>query len=273
MYRKKVKARQLWSLICRTQIETGTPYIMYKDSVNRKNNQSNLGVIRSSNLCAEICEYNSKDEAAVCSLTSICLPKFITYRGFNFKKLQKAAYICCKNLNKVIDKTTYPLDAAYLSNKRHRPIGIGVQGLADVFQILNLPYESEKANDLNKQIFETIYYGAMSCSIDLAEKNQPYESFEGSPLSEGKFAFDLWNVEPKYFDWEKLRDRVKKHGAVNSLLIACMPTASTAQINGNTESFEPCTSNLYVRRVLSGEFIIINKHLENVCRKKKIMDI
>jgi len=268
IYKKKMKARQLWSLICRTQIETGGPYVMYKDAVNRKNNQKNLGTIRSSNLCAEICEFNSADEIAVCTLASICLPKFISYYGFNFKKLQKAAYICCKNLNKVIDKTSYPLEEAYVSNNRHRPIGIGVQGLADVFHMLNMPYDSEEAKDLNKAIFETIYYGAMSCSVDLAIKNKPYESFEGSPLSEGKFAFDLWNVEATKFKWEELRERVKKYGAVNSLLIACMPTASTAQINGNTESFEPCTSNLYVRRVLSGEFMIVNKNLENMCRKQ-----
>jgi len=268
LYKKKMKARQLWSLICRTQIETGGPYVMYKDAVNRKNNQKNLGTIRSSNLCAEICEFNSADEIAVCTLASICLPKFIGVQGFNFKKLQKAAYICCKNLNKVIDKTSYPLDEAYVSNNRHRPIGIGVQGLADVFQILNLSYDSVEAKDLNKAIFETIYYGAMSCSVDLAVKNQPYESFEGSPLSDGKFAFDLWGVEATKYNWEELRERVKQFGAVNSLLIACMPTASTAQINGNTESFEPCTSNLYVRRVLSGEFMIVNKNLENMCRKQ-----
>ena len=268
MYKKKIKARQLWSLICKTQIETGGPYVMYKDAVNRKNNQKNLGTIRSSNLCAEICEFNSPDEIAVCTLASLCLPKFVSVNGFNFRKLKKAAYICCKNLNKVIDKTTYPLKEAYLSNNRHRPIGIGVQGLADVFQMLNIPYDSEKAKELNKEIFETIYYGAMSCSVDLAEKNQPYTSFEGSPLSEGKFAFDLWNVEPTKYEWNELRERVKKFGAVNSLLIACMPTASTAQINGNTESFEPCTSNLYVRRVLSGEFMIVNKNLESICRKQ-----
>lgn len=268
LYRKKMKARQLWSLICRTQIETGGPYMMYKDAVNRKNNQKNLGTIRSSNLCAEICEFNSADEIAVCTLASICLPKFIGVQGFNFKKLQKAAYICCKNLNKVIDKTSYPLDEAYVSNNRHRPIGIGVQGLADVFHMLNMPYDSEEAKDLNKAIFETIYYGAMSCSNDLAIKNLPYESFKGSPLSEGKFAFDLWDVEATRFKWDELRERVKRYGAVNSLLIACMPTASTAQINGNTESFEPCTSNLYVRRVLSGEFMIVNKNLENMCRKQ-----
>ena len=268
VWKKKLKARQLWSLICRTQIETGGPYVMYKDAVNEKNNQKNLGTIRSSNLCAEICEFNSKEEIAVCTLASICLPKFVGMNGFNFKKLQKAAYICCKNLNKVIDKTTYPLEKAYVSNNKHRPIGIGVQGLADVFQMMNIPYDSEEAKELNEHIFETIYYGAMTCSADLAEKNRPYESFMGSPLSKGQFAFDLWGVGPKYHDWETLRDRVLSRGVVNSLLIACMPTASTAQINGNTESFEPCTSNLYVRRVLSGEFMIVNKNLENICRKQ-----
>lgn len=269
-YKKKMKARQLYSLISRCQIETGGPYIMYKDAVNKKNNQSNLGTIRSSNLCAEICEYSSKEEIAVCTLASICLPKFVGINGFNFKKLQKAAYICCKNLNKVIDKTSYPLEQAYVSNNKHRPIGIGCQGLADVFQMLNLPYDSEEAKELNKHIFETIYYGAMSCSADLADKNQPYESFMGSPLSKGQFAFDLWNVEPKYHDWDALRERILSRGVVNSLLIACMPTASTAQINGNTESFEPCTSNLYVRRVLSGEFMIVNKNLEKICRKQNL---
>ena len=266
--KKSIKARQLWSLICRTQIETGGPYVMYKDAVNKKNNQKNLGTIRSSNLCAEICEFNSANEVAVCTLASICLPKFVGVNGFSFPKLKKAAYICCKNLNKVIDKTSYPLEEAYISNNRHRPMGIGVQGLADVFQMLNMPYESEEAKNLNEQIFETIYYGAMSCSIDLAEKNGPYETFEGSPLSKGKFSFDLWEVKPKHFDWNKLRERLLKYGAVNSLLVACMPTASTAQINGNTESFEPCTSNLYVRRVLSGEFMIVNKNLEKICRKQ-----
>ena len=265
---KKLKARQLWSLICRVQIETGNPYIMYKDAVNKKNNQANLGTIRSSNLCAEICEYSSKEEVAVCTLASICLPKFVGINGFNFKKLKKAAYICCKNLNKVIDKTSYPLPQAYVSNHRHRPIGIGVQGLADVFHMLDIPYESQEAMELNEEIFETIYYGAMTCSVDLAEKNSPYETYAGSPLSEGKFAFDLWGVQPKHYDWGALRERVLDKGAVNSLLIACMPTASTAQINGNTESFEPCTSNLYVRRVLSGEFMIINKNLEKLCRIK-----
>jgi ribonucleoside-diphosphate reductase alpha chain len=268
IYKRKIKARQLWSLICRVQIETGGPYIMYKDAVNRKNNQSNLGTIRSSNLCAEICEYSSKDQISVCTLASLCLPKFVGVNGFSFRKLEKAAYICCKNLNKVIDKTTYPLEQSYVSNNMHRPIGIGVQGLADVFHIMNIPYDSQEARDLNKRIFETIYYSSMKCSIDLAEINGPYQSFHGSPLSEGKFAFDLWDVEPEHYDWNKLRDRVMKFGAVNSLLIACMPTASTAQINGNTESFEPCTSNLYVRRVLSGEFMIVNKNLEKLCRKK-----
>ena len=270
IYKRKIKARQLWSLICRVQIETGGPYIMYKDAVNRKNNQSNLGTIRSSNLCAEICEYSSKDQISVCTLASLCLPKFVGVNGFSFRKLEKAAYICCKNLNKVIDKTTYPLEQSYVSNNMHRPIGIGVQGLADVFHMMNIPYDSQEARDLNKHIFETIYYSSMKCSIDLAEINGPYESFHGSPLSEGKFAFDLWDVEPEHYDWNKLRDRVMQFGAVNSLLIACMPTASTAQINGNTESFEPCTSNLYVRRVLSGEFMIVNKNLEKLCRKKNL---
>lgn len=270
MYKKKIKARVLWSLICRSQIETGGPYILYKDHINEKNNQKNLGTIRSSNLCAEICEYSSKDEIAVCTLASICLPKFIGRGGMDYKRLKKAAYIACKMLNKVIDKTSYPLPEAEHSNRKNRPMGIGVQGLADVFQMLGFPYDSEEAKEINQHIFETIYYGAMTCSIDLAEKNGPYESFEGSPLSEGKFSFDMWNVEPKYHDWEALRERLMKFGAVNSLLIALMPTASTAAINGNNESFEPFTSCLFTKRVLSGEFMILNKHLENALRKRKL---
>ena len=267
LYVKTLKARELWSLITKTQIETGGPYVMYKDSVNTKSNQQNLGTIRSSNLCAEICEYSSKDEVAVCTLASICLPRFINRDGFNFKKLQKCAYLICKNLNKVIDKTSYPLKEAEYSNRKNRPMGIGVQGLADVFHQLHMAYDSTEAMEMNERIFETIYYGAMTCSIDLAEKNAPYASFEGSPLSNGEFQFDLWNVTPKYFDWDTLRERVKEHGAVNSLLIALMPTASSAQINGNTEGMEPVTSNLYVRRVLSGEFMVLNKNLEMACRK------
>jgi ribonucleoside-diphosphate reductase alpha chain len=269
-YKKKMKARALWSLICRVQIETGNPYILYKDAVNLKNNQSNLGTIRSSNLCAEICEYSSRDEVAVCTLASICLPKFIGPNGFDWKKLKKAAFIACKNLNKVIDKTSYPVPQAKYSNLKNRPIGIGVQGLSDVFQMLSLPYDSDKAKEVNQRVFETIYYGAMNCSIELAKENGPYESFQGSPLSQGKFQFDLWNVTPKHYDFNELRGKLMKYGARNSLLVACMPTASTAQINGNTESFEPATSNLYVRRVLSGEFMVINKHLERVCRKHKL---
>ena len=269
-YKKKMKARALWSLICRVQIETGNPYILYKDAVNLKNNQSNLGTIRSSNLCAEICEYSSRDEVAVCTLASICLPKFIGPNGFDWKKLKKAAFVACKNLNKVIDKTSYPVPQAKYSNLKNRPIGIGVQGLSDVFQMLFLPYDSEEAKEVNQKIFETIYYGAMNCSIELAKEKGPYESFQGSPLSEGKFQFDLWNVTPKHYDFNELREKLMKYGARNSLLVACMPTASTAQINGNTESFEPATSNLYVRRVLSGEFMVINKHLEKVCRKHKL---
>ena len=267
LYNKKVKARQLWGLICRVQIETGGPYVLYKDSVNAKSNQKNLGTIRSGNLCAEVTQFNSKDETAVCTLASICLPRFFIRGEFDFKKLRKAAYLTCKNLNKVIDKTSYPIEKARVSNFTHRPLGIGVQGLADVFQRMGLPYSSQEALELNERIFETIYFGAMSCSIDLAEKNGPYASFTGSPLSEGKFQFDLWGVEPKHCDWATLRERLEKFGAVNSLLTACMPTASTAQINGNTESFEPCTSNLYVRRVLSGEFMVVNRNLEAAARK------
>lgn len=270
LYLKKVKAREIWSLVCKVQIETGNPYILYKDEINKKTNQANLGTIKSSNLCAEICEFNSKDETAVCTLASICLPKFVEQNGFNFMALESCARLVCRNLNHVIDKTSYPVESAKRSNEKHRPMGVGVQGLSDVFQKLNIAYDSPEAAELNEKIFEHIYYGAMVESVDQARKFGAYESFEGSPLSKGLFQFDLWNVTPKYKNWELLRDGVKKYGARNSLLVALMPTASTAQINGNTESFEPRTSNLYVRRVLSGEFMIINKYLESVCRKLKV---
>ena len=206
----------------------------------------------------------------VCTLASICLPKFVEQNGFNFMALESCARLVCRNLNHVIDKTSYPVESAKRSNEKHRPMGVGVQGLSDVFQKLNIAYDSPEAAELNEKIFEHIYYGAMVESVDQARKFGAYESFEGSPLSKGLFQFDLWNVTPKYKNWELLRDGVKKYGARNSLLVALMPTASTAQINGNTESFEPRTSNLYVRRVLSGEFMIINKYLESVCRKLKV---
>jgi ribonucleoside-diphosphate reductase alpha chain len=263
-----IKARDLWLQTCTTQIETGTPYLLYKDACNKKSNQKNLGTIRSSNLCCEIVEYHDKDETAVCTLASIALPKFVTQHGFNFDRLVEMAGIVTRNLNKVIDKTSYPIKEANTSNTKHRPIGIGVQGLSDVFQMLGMPYDSEEALELDKQIFEAIYYGALKSSIELAKKDGAYETFMGSPTSKGIFQFDLWGCEPtSRFDWDEIREDMLKHGLRNSLLTAPMPTASSAQILGNTESFEPRTSNLYVRRVLSGEFVIVNKYLQQTCMK------
>ncbi|MFN7325757.1 MAG: ribonucleoside-diphosphate reductase subunit alpha [Chitinophagales bacterium] len=260
--RKVVKARDLWNAILESQIETGTPYILYKDHANRKSNQQNLGTIRSSNLCTEIMEYTSKDEVAVCNLASIALPKFVQNGAFDFHKLVEITRVATRNLNKIIDVNYYPIPEARNSNMRHRPIGIGVQGLADVFILLGMPFESPEARKLNSEIFEAIYYGAMLESIELAEKFGAYESFQGSPLSKGLFQFDLWNVTPSNnWDWAALRERVKKSGARNSLLLAPMPTASTSQILGNNECFEPYTSNLYTRRTLAGEHIVVNKHL------------
>lgn len=261
--RKTIKAQKLWFAICESQIETGTPYILYKDAANSKSNQQNLGTIKSSNLCTEIIEYTAPDEVAVCNLASIALNKFVTKEGkYDFKKLYEVTYVITKNLNKIIDNNYYPVPEARNSNMRHRPIGIGVQGLADAFMMLRLPFDSEEARMLNKNIFETIYFASMTASKDLAKKEGAYETFKGSPLSEGKFQFDLWNVTPsEMHDWDKLRKEVKKHGVRNSLLLAPMPTASTSQILGNNECFEPYTSNVYLRRVLSGEFAIVNKHL------------
>lgn len=264
----KIKARDLWLQACTAQIETGTPYLLYKDACNNKSNQKNLGTIRSSNLCCEIVEYHDKDETAVCTLASIALPKFVTQHGFNFDRLVEMAGIVTRNLNKVIDKTSYPIKEAQTSNSKHRPIGIGVQGLSDVFQMLGLPYDSEEALELDKQIFEAIYYGALKASIDLARKDGPYESFKGSPASKGIFQYNMWNCMPTdRFDWDEIRENMLRYGLRNSLLTAPMPTASSAQILGNTESFEPRTSNLYVRRVLSGEFVIVNKYLQQTCMK------
>ena len=261
--RKTIKAQKLWFAICESQIETGTPYVLYKDAANSKSNQQNLGTIKSSNLCTEIIEYTAPDEVAVCNLASIALNKFVTKEGkYDFKKLYEVTYVITKNLNKIIDNNYYPVPEARNSNMRHRPIGIGVQGLADAFMMLRLPFDSEEARMLNKNIFETIYFASMTASKDLAKKEGAYETFKGSPLSEGKFQFDLWNVTPsEMHDWDKLRKEVKKHGVRNSLLLAPMPTASTSQILGNNECFEPYTSNVYLRRVLSGEFAIVNKHL------------
>ena len=260
--RKTVKAQDLWFAVLDAQIETGTPYLLYKDSANRKSNQQNLGTIKSSNLCTEIIEYTSADEVAVCNLASLALPRFVNNGVFDHEKLYEVTYEVTKNLNKIIDGNFYPVEEARNSNMRHRPIGLGVQGLADAFILMRLPFESDKAKQLNKEIFETIYFAAMTASKDLAKVDGAYETFAGSPTSKGIFQFDLWNVEPTLrWDWYRLKDEVIKHGVRNSLLVAPMPTASTSQILGNNECFEPYTSNIYVRRVLSGEFVVVNKHL------------
>nr|WP_294996927.1 ribonucleoside-diphosphate reductase subunit alpha [uncultured Sediminibacterium sp.] len=260
--RKTVKAQDLWFKILESQIETGTPYMLYKDAANSKSNQQNLGTIKSSNLCTEILEYTSAEEVAVCNLASLALPRFVSEGKFDHEKLYEVTYQVTKNLNAVIDGNYYPVPEAEYSNKKHRPIGIGVQGLADVFIMLRLPFESELARLLNKNIFETIYFAAMTASKDLAKEQGAYESFSGSPLSKGIFQFDMWNVQPSdRWNWENLRAEVMQSGVRNSLLVAPMPTASTSQIFGNNECFEPYTSNIYTRRVLSGEFIIVNKHL------------
>ena len=262
--RKTIKAQELWFAILESQIETGTPYMLYKDACNGKSNQQNLGTIKSSNLCTEIVEFTSPDEVAVCNLASIALPRFIIDGEFDHQKLFEVTKAVTHNLNRIIDVNYYPVEEARRSNFRHRPIGIGVQGLADAFILLKHPFDSEAAKELNKQIFETIYFGAMTASVELAKKHGPYETFNGSPLSKGMFQFDMWNVKPSNkWDWDELREQVKTHGARNSLLIAPMPTASTSQILGNNECFEPYTSNIYTRRVLSGEFIVVNKYLLN----------
>jgi ribonucleoside-diphosphate reductase alpha chain len=261
--RKTVKAQDLWFKILESQIETGTPYMLYKDAANAKSNQQNLGVIKSSNLCTEIMEYTAPDEIAVCNLASLALPKFVTEEGtFDHDKLFEVTYQATVNLNRIIDENYYPVEEARKSNMRHRPIGLGVQGLADAFIMMRFPFESEEAKALNREIFETIYYASMTASKDLAIAEGPYETFAGSPVSKGIFQFDMWNVTPTdRWEWDILKEEVKKHGVRNSLLLAPMPTASTAQILGNNECFEPYTSNIYTRRVLSGEFIIVNKHL------------
>ncbi len=262
-YREQMRAQDLWFKILESQTETGTPYMLFKDHANRKSNQKNLGTIRSSNLCTEILEYTSKDEVAVCNLASLALPRFVKDGEFDHQRLYDIAYVAASNLNKVIDVNYYPVEEARRSNMRHRPIGIGVQGLADTFILLKMPFDSPKARQLNKEIFETIYFAAMTASKDLAIKDGPYETFQGSPVSKGIFQFDMWGVTPDSgrWNWEELKREVKKHGVRNSLLLAPMPTASTAQILGNCEAFEPYTSNLYLRRVLSGEFVVVNKHL------------
>ena len=263
--RKTIKARELWEKILESQIETGTPYMLYKDACNRKSNQKNLGTIRSSNLCTEILEYTSKDEIAVCNLASIALPMFIKNNSFDHKELFNVTKRVTKNLNKVIDRNYYPVKEAENSNFRHRPIGLGVQGLADAFIKLRMPFTSDEAKALNQDIFETIYYAALTASMEEAQRDGTYKSYKGSPISKGEFQHNMWGVKDEdlsgRWDWAKLRKDIKKNGVRNSLLVAPMPTASTSQILGNNECFEPYTSNIYTRRVLSGEFIVVNKHL------------
>ena len=263
--RKTIKARELWEKILESQIETGTPYMLYKDAANRKSNQKNLGTIRSSNLCTEIIEYTSSDEIAVCNLASIALSMFIKNNSFDHENLFEVTRHVTKNLNRVIDRNYYPVIEAQNSNFRHRPIGIGVQGLADTFIKLRLPFTSEEAKQLNQDIFETLYFAAVTASMEEAKKDGPYETYKGSPISEGEFQHNLWGIKDEElsgrWDWGKLRKKVLKNGVRNSLLVAPMPTASTSQILGNNECFEPYTSNIYTRRVLSGEFIVVNKHL------------
>merc|ERR1712048_970617 len=263
--RKTVSAQQLWFRVLESQMETGTPYMLYKDHANRKSNQQNLGTIHCSNLCTEIIEYTSPDEVAVCNLASIALPAFVksAEQTYDFRRLYEVTKVATRNLNKVIDRNYYPVPEARNSNMKHRPIGLGVQGLADAFLLLRLAFESEAAKTLNEDIFETIYFAACEASCELAARDGPYETFEGSPASKGQLQFDLWGKKPKSgrWDWAGLKTKIAKHGLRNSLLVAPMPTASTAQILGNNESFEPYTQNLYVRRVLSGEFVQVNRHL------------
>jgi ribonucleoside-diphosphate reductase alpha subunit len=270
-YRKKVRAREVWDRVLRSQVETGTPYMCYKDNVNKKSNQKNIGVVKSSNLCTEIMEVSTPEETAVCNLASLCLPAFLKENEkmtapdgshpflFDFDKLAEVTQVVTRNLNRVIDKNYYPTEAARKSNMRHRPIGIGVQGLADVFQMLGLPFDSQGARELNTQIFRHIYFAALSMSCKIAKEEGPYETFRGSPASQGLLQFDLWGIEQPIFDG--LKESIKEYGLRNSLLVAPMPTASTSQIMGNNECFEPYTTNIYLRRTLAGEFVMVNKHL------------
>jgi ribonucleoside-diphosphate reductase alpha chain len=263
-FRRQIKARELWSAIIEAQIETGNPYMLFKDAANSKSNQQNLGTIKSSNLCTEIIEYTSKDEVAVCNLASIALPRFVDEKTgtFDHNRLFEITYVATKNLNKIIDRNFYPIPEARRSNMRHRPIGLGVQGLADAFILMRYPFESEEAKRLNSEIFETIYYAALTASKDLAKLEGAYETYPGSPISKGVYQHDMWNVTPSSrWEWDTLREEILKYGVRNSLLLAPMPTASTSQILGNNECFEPYTSNIYTRRVLSGEFVVVNKHL------------
>jgi ribonucleoside-diphosphate reductase alpha subunit len=259
-FKKAVKARTIWDAMLKSQIETGTPYMCYKDSVNAKSNQANIGVIKSSNLCTEVVQVSKPDETAVCNLASICLPTFVKDGEFDFTKLSEVTRVITRNLNRVIDKNYYPTEAARKSNMRHRPIGIGVQGLADVFQMLGLSFDDLRARDLNRNIFEMIYYAALFESCDLAKEEGPYETYEGSPASQGILQFDMWGVQSNPM-FDVLKESIKQHGLRNSLLVAPMPTASTAQIMGNNEAFEPYTTNIYLRRTLAGEFVMVNKHL------------
>jgi len=273
-YKKKVKAQALWYAIIESQIETGTPYMLYKDACNKKSNQQNLGTIKCSNLCTEIVEYSSKDEVAVCNLASIAVNQFVKPdKTFDFEKLKHVTKVVTRNLNKIIDVNYYPVEEARRSNLRHRPIGIGVQGLADAFILMRFPFESDEAQMLNKQIFETLYFGAMEASCELAEVEGPYETYQGSPVSKGIFQYDMWDVVPtSLHDWAALKAKVAKHGVRNSLLLAPMPTASTAQILGNNEGIEAYTSNIYSRRVLSGEFQVVNHHLLRDLTERDLWD-
>ncbi|SNB50282.1 CPXV083 protein [Cowpox virus] len=270
-YKSIIKARVVWKAIIESQIETGTPFILYKDACNKKSNQQNLGTIKCSNLCTEIIQYADANEVAVCNLASVALNMFVIDGRFDFLKLKDVVKVIVRNLNKIIDINYYPIPEAEISNKRHRPIGIGVQGLADAFILLNYPFDSLEAQDLNKKIFETIYYGALEASCELAEKEGPYDTYVGSYASNGILQYDLWNVVPSdLWDWESLKDKIRSYGLRNSLLVAPMPTASTAQILGNNESVEPYTSNIYTRRVLSGEFQVVNPHLLRVLTERKL---
>tara|TARA_B110000858_G_C17769901_1_gene459044 strand:- start:298 stop:1782 length:1485 start_codon:yes stop_codon:yes gene_type:complete len=272
-YRKQISAKTLWEKIINTQIETGSPYILYKDTINRKSNQQHYGIIKSSNLCTEIVEYSDSKETAVCNLASLCLPSYVIDGNFDFNLLGEKTRELVINLNNIIDVNHYPTPESKYSNSIHRPIGIGIQGLADVFMMLKMPYESDSAKKLNKNIFECIYYNALDMSNTLAIKHGYYETFPGSPSSKGILQFDLWDTKPEFYSeeyWTVLKKSIIEHGLRNSLLVAPMPTASTAQIMGNNESFEPYTSNLYTRAVLSGNYVIVNQHLINELRNRSL---
>jgi ribonucleoside-diphosphate reductase alpha subunit len=267
-----VPATEVWKAILKSQTETGTPYMLYKDACNKKSNQKNLGVIKSSNLCTEILEYTDKDETAVCNLASIALPKYVDEetRTFDYQKLHEVTKIVTKNLNRVIDRNFYPVETARKSNMRHRPIGLGVQGLADVFILHRVAFDSDEAKEINSRIFETMYHAALEASCELAQIDGSYETFEGSPASQGVLQFDMWGDDTKLsgmYDWGSLKEHIKKNGLRNSLLMAPMPTASTAQILGNNECFEPYTTNIYLRRTLAGEFVVVNRHLVEDLKK------